>query len=104
MVRELSALFQVLRKKEKELRGFDESTPMHASLKFDFLARKQSRDYGSEPQVSDDEGKTYKLISQHYIVDFYDAFRYVLIMLHCTFSNIRGSNCLFVGTLFLFFV
>lgn len=78
MVRELSALFQVLRKKEKELRGFDENTAMHASVKFDFLSRKQSRDYGAEPQESDNdeiEGKTYKLISQHYIVDFYDAFR-----------------------------
>ena len=74
MVRELSALFQVLRKKEKELQGAYEDSAMHASVKFDFNARKMSRDI-LEPQVSDDEGRTYKLNSQQYIVDFYDAFR-----------------------------
>ena len=75
MVRELSALFQVLRKKEKELLG--QGVAMNASVMFDFNSRRTSKDYSSEPQESDDEGngKTFHINSQQYIVDFYDAFR-----------------------------
>lgn len=74
MVRELSALFQVLRKKEKELLG--QGVAMNASVMFDFNSRRTSKDYSSEPQESDDEGngKTFHINSQQYIVDFYDAF------------------------------
>jgi hypothetical protein len=113
MVRELSALFQMLRKKERELvanpSSSSSSSPTssssgryHVNINFDLKGRKHGTESGSQKQYpitssssSSQKGQGqgqgpsprggqsgkevpatgYKLYSQQYIVDFYDAFR-----------------------------
>ena len=86
MVRELSALFQVLHKKGLELLDSPQDPVVSPSVKFDFRTHKLSREFLLEPQVSEEEGNTSDDDhdnSQRYIVDFYDAFRYVEVGIVC---------------------
>lgn len=71
MVRELNALFQMLRKKERELKN--PSSGLHVDINFDLNRRKLGLE--SESKEESKDGVGYKLYSQQYIVDFYDAFR-----------------------------
>jgi serine/threonine protein kinase len=74
MVRELSTLFQVLRTKQKELNGSEPG--LHVSLKFDLKSRSKNPPSAIERLESyNAEHETYRIYSQYYIVDFYDAFR-----------------------------
>ena len=84
MVRELSALFQVLRKKQLATQ-YNESC-LHVSLLFDLkrannqnnkLSKKSSKSstYSISSIKSEElDLKTFKIYPQDYIVDFYDAF------------------------------
>ena len=82
MVRELNTLFQMLRKKEKEFASGSEPA-YHVNINFDLKGRKTginstpSQSQSGKNDDGDTEHKTYRLNSQHYIVDFYDAFRSV---------------------------
>jgi hypothetical protein len=109
MVRELNALFQMLRKKEKELANPSSPTAKghHVNINFDLKARRlQQQGQGSEKQQGSEKRRreeeeeeefkemishggcagggnsgSFKLYSQQYIVDFYDAFRSVSLSL-----------------------
>eukprot|EP00602_Paraphysomonas_sp_CaronLab_P007344 CAMPEP_0185034520 /NCGR_PEP_ID=MMETSP1103-20130426/24491_1 /TAXON_ID=36769 /ORGANISM="Paraphysomonas bandaiensis, Strain Caron Lab Isolate" /LENGTH=639 /DNA_ID=CAMNT_0027571211 /DNA_START=267 /DNA_END=2186 /DNA_ORIENTATION=- len=75
MVRELSTLFQVLRKKEKEMLGDGAEIPMHVSLNFNPKSRRNSQDCGdTTPSTYNPDTNSYRIYPHHYIVDFYDAF------------------------------
>jgi hypothetical protein len=86
MVRELSALFQMLRKKERELANPSSPTAAgpHVNINFDLKGRKENgsnKQHSHQDQSPRMKGQEttppsgYKLYSQQYIVDFYDAFR-----------------------------
>jgi serine/threonine protein kinase len=77
MVRELSALFQVLRKKQI-INDYNESC-MYISLLFDLKNNKYNSKSSkllsnNDSIIQSRDQKTFKICPQEYIVDFYDAF------------------------------